>query len=96
MAVVEPPREQPEPEPSPPTEPGVGPAPSVPDVVEAIKNLPEGLPRSLWGWDWNELANAVATGERAMSPDGIPMVKVKGTWYYADLEDMDTFLQESQ
>jgi hypothetical protein len=69
-------------------------APLIPDIRNAINNLPDGLPRSLWGWDWDELADVIASGELATAPDGKPIVYVKDRWYYIDVKDLKTFLQE--
>jgi regulator of protease activity HflC (stomatin/prohibitin superfamily) len=61
---------------------------------EALDCLPEGLPESLWGWQADELAQALVDGERASTPQGTPLVRVDGRWYVADPRDMATFLKE--
>jgi regulator of protease activity HflC (stomatin/prohibitin superfamily) len=61
---------------------------------EALDFLPSGLPESLWGWEADALAEAVADGETAQTEHGTPLVKIRGKWYINDPRDMATFLNE--
>ena len=63
--------------------------------MKVLTQLPAGLPTSLWGWDMSELSRTIANGERRKSPDGIPLVMIKGRWYIADRSDLGSFLRES-
>jgi regulator of protease activity HflC (stomatin/prohibitin superfamily) len=60
----------------------------------ALDYLPSGLPESLWGWEVEELAEAIANGEKRVSKDGFPLVSIRGKWYINDPRDMATFLKE--
>ena len=90
----------PKPKPRPPSKPRPAARPpgeripSVPQVLQAIQDLPKGLPRSLWGMDWERIAEAVATGERTRTPKGRTVVRINERFYYADIEDRRTFLKE--
>jgi hypothetical protein len=60
-----------------------------------IGRLPYGIPSpELQSWDWNELASALATGERRALPDGREITEIDGRWYHSDMEDASTFLKE--
>jgi regulator of protease activity HflC (stomatin/prohibitin superfamily) len=61
---------------------------------EALELLPLGLPESLWGMNLEELAEAIVEGEERKSRTGMPLVKVRGRWYYNDPRDMSTFMKE--
>jgi hypothetical protein len=61
----------------------------------AIGRLPYGIPSSeLQDWDWVNLAAALATGEKRMSPEGQETTKIDGRWYYSDAKDTGSFLKE--
>jgi len=64
------------------------------DVMRVLTQLPQGLPTTLWGWDMAELARAIVDGEAKRTPDGTPLVRVKGRWYVADRSNLGTFLRE--
>ena len=61
---------------------------------EALELLPKGLPESLWGWKVEDLAKAIVDGEERTSRTGMPLVRIKGRWYYNDPRDMSIFMQE--
>ncbi len=61
---------------------------------EALDFLPMGLPESLWGWNADELAEAIADGERARSASGTPLVRIRERWYIDDPSDMAIHLRE--
>jgi regulator of protease activity HflC (stomatin/prohibitin superfamily) len=61
---------------------------------EALELLPKGLPESLWGWKAEDLAEAIVDGEGRTSRTGMPLVSIKGQWYYNDPRDMSIFMQE--
>jgi len=59
----------------------------------AIGRLPYGIPApELRGRDWNELAAALATGEKKEAPDGREATLVEGRWYFSDVRDASSFL----
>jgi hypothetical protein len=61
----------------------------------AIGRLPYGIPSAeLQDWDWVDLAAALATGEKRMSPEGQETTKIYGRWYYSDAKDTGSFLKE--
>jgi hypothetical protein len=61
----------------------------------AIGRLPYGIPTdALKGKDWNELAAALATGQKRTLADGREVTAVGGRWYYSDPGDSSTFLKE--
>ena len=61
----------------------------------AIGRLPYGIPvAELKGRDWNELAGALATGEKKEAPDGRELTLIGGRWYYSDVKDASSFLME--
>jgi hypothetical protein len=64
------------------------------EVMKVLTQLPQGLPTTLWGWDMAELARAIVDGEAKRTPDGTPLVRVKGRWYVADRSNLGTFLRE--
>ena len=64
------------------------------EVMKALTQLPQGLPTALWGWDMAELARAIVDGERRTTPDGTPLVKIKGKWYNADRANAGVFARE--
>ncbi len=63
-------------------------------VRKALDMLPSGLPQSLWGWHVDELAVAVVDGDKRTTSTGATVVKVDGTWYHADPDDISLFLKE--
>ncbi len=61
----------------------------------AIGKLPYGIPSAeLRDWDWVDLATALATGEKRMTPDGRETTNIDGRWYYSDQNDTGSFLKE--
>jgi uncharacterized membrane protein len=61
----------------------------------AIGRLPYGIPAAeLKGRDWNELAGALATGQKKEAPDGRELTLIGGRWYYSDVKDASSFLTE--
>jgi len=61
----------------------------------AIGRLPYGIPAAeLKGRDWNELAAALASGEKREAPDGREMTLIEGRWYFSDVKDASSFLTE--
>jgi uncharacterized membrane protein len=61
----------------------------------AIGRLPYGIPAAeLKGRDWNELAAALATGEKKEAPDGRELTHIGDRWYYSDVKDASSFLTE--
>jgi uncharacterized membrane protein len=61
----------------------------------AIGRLPYGIPATeLKGRDWNELAAALATGERKTLLDGREVTLIEGRWYFSDVKDASSFLKE--
>ena len=61
----------------------------------AIGRLPYGIPAAeLKGRDWNELAAALATGEKKDTPDGRELTLIEGRWYFSDVKDASSFLTE--
>jgi hypothetical protein len=61
----------------------------------AIGRLPYGIPAAeLKGKDWNELAGALATGQRKDTPDGREVTLIEGRWYFSDVKDASSFLTE--
>jgi hypothetical protein len=63
--------------------------------ANAIGRLPYGIPSAeLKSKDWNELAAALATGQKKSLPDGREVTAIGGRWYYSDPGDSSTFLKE--
>jgi uncharacterized membrane protein len=61
----------------------------------AIGRLPYGIPSAeLKGKDWNELAAALATGQKEALPDGREVTLIEGRWYFSDVKDASSFLTE--
>jgi hypothetical protein len=61
----------------------------------AIGRLPYGIPAAeLKGRDWNELASALAMGEKKDTPDGREVTLIEGRWYFSDVKDASSFLTE--
>jgi len=61
----------------------------------AISQLPYGIPSGeLKDREWDDLAGALATGEKSMTPDGIETTQIDGRWYYSDVKDSGSFLKE--
>lgn len=67
---------------------------SIARVREALMFLPGGVPASLWGLNADQLAEAIVDGEKRTAPSGMPLVLVRGKWYYNDPGDLVTFMQE--
>jgi hypothetical protein len=63
-------------------------------VRRALDTLPAGLPRSLWGWQVDELAVAVVDGEKRTTSSGATVVEIDGQWYMADPDRIAGFLKE--
>ena len=64
------------------------------EVMRALTQLPQGLPTTLGGWDMAELARAIVDGEKRTTPDGTPLVRIKGKWYNADRANVGAFARE--
>jgi hypothetical protein len=63
--------------------------------ANAIGRMPYGIPSAeLKSKDWNELAAALATGQKRTLPDGREVTAIDGRWYYSDPGDSSTFLKE--
>jgi uncharacterized membrane protein len=61
----------------------------------AIGRLPYGVPsKELATMDWVDLAAALTTGEKKVSPEGGELTSIGGRWYHSDVEDGGTFLKE--
>jgi len=61
----------------------------------AIGRMPYGIPSAeLKNRDWNELAAALATGQKKTLPDGREVTAISGRWYYSDPGDSSSFLKE--
>jgi uncharacterized membrane protein len=61
----------------------------------AIGRLPYGIPsEELRDWDVEELAMALASGEKKMTPDGRETTEIDGRWYFSDSNDTGSFLKE--
>jgi len=67
---------------------------TVEEFVDLIEDLPEGFPEPLWGIDWWTLGAAVVNTSE-MRSDGTPVCTVNRRTYYADKQDLDTFMQEA-
>jgi predicted GH43/DUF377 family glycosyl hydrolase len=65
-------------------------------LAQLISSLPRGLPSSLWGMENRELARQVLQGERRTGDEGERLVRLGKRWYFADPEDVGTFLQPYQ
>lgn len=63
-------------------------------VKEALMFLPGGVPPSLWGFNADQLAEAIVDGEKRVAPSGMPLVRIRDKWYYNDPGDLVTFMQE--
>jgi hypothetical protein len=58
---------------------------SQPDALaRAIKELPLGIPSSLWGIPLDRLVDEFLAAERGLAPDGSVLVSLRSVWYYAD------------
>jgi hypothetical protein len=58
-------------------------------LTNAIKNLPLGIPSSLWGIPLPSLVKAIISAERGLTTDGTPIIMLKGKWYHADSRAKD-------
>jgi hypothetical protein len=68
---------------------------SVEEFIDILEDLPEGLPQSLWGKDWESLgANVVGTSTRRQ--DGSIVAFFGGRTYHADKRNLSTFMQEAE
>jgi hypothetical protein len=57
--------------------------------------MPYGIPSAeLKSRDWNDLAAALATGQKKTLPDGREVTSINGRWYYSDPADSSSFLKE--
>ena len=60
-----------------------------------IGQLPYGIPsKALKDRDWNDLAAALAIGEKKRVEGDKEVTLIDGKWYYSDMEDASTFLKE--
>jgi hypothetical protein len=58
---------------------------SEPDALaRAIKDLPLGIPSSLWGISLDKLVDELLSAERGLAPDGSVLVMLRSVWYRAD------------
>ena len=64
-------------------------------VREALMFLPSGVPPSLWGFNAEQLAEAIVDGEKRLAPSGMPLVRIRDKWYYNEPGDLVTFMQEA-
>jgi len=64
------------------------------EVMEALTQLPQGLPTSLGNWDMAALARTVLSGEKKTLPDGTELVNINGQWYNADRTNVGRFMRE--
>ena len=63
--------------------------------ANTIGQLPYGIPSpDLKDRDWNDLAAALATGEKKTVDDGNEATLIDGKWYYSDMDDPSKFLKE--
>ena len=62
-------------------------------ILRALTSLPRGLPSTLWGYDMDELAAEVASGQHRTTADGDLLVKVGTHWYHGDPADVGMFMQ---
>ena len=62
--------------------------------MRMLTQLPRGLPTELWNMDMSQLARDIVDGPKRTAPDGTPLVKIKRTWYSADLVSVGNFLRE--
>jgi len=53
-------------------------------LARAIRDLPVGIPSTLWGIPLDELVDEFLSAERGLTPDGSVVVKLRGVWYRAD------------
>jgi hypothetical protein len=63
------------------------------DVMEALTQLPRGLPVSLIDYELTALALKIVDGPKKKLPDGTTLVEIDGKWYTADHTRTSTFLQ---
>lgn len=63
-------------------------------VKERLAFLPGGVPASLWNYNTTSLAEAIIDGEKRLTPSGVELVLIDGTWYYNDAGDFLTYLKE--
>ncbi len=64
------------------------------DVLASLFQMPRGMPHSLMGWDYEELAKAIIEGDKWLTEDGTPLVRIRNRWYIADRTNVGNFLQE--
>jgi hypothetical protein len=63
--------------------------------ANTIGQLPYGIPSpALKDRDWNELAAALATGEKRQVEGDREVTLIEGHWYYSDMDDPSSFLKE--
>jgi hypothetical protein len=63
--------------------------------ANTIGQLPYGIPSpALKDRDWNELAAALATGEKRQVEGDREVTLIEGRWYYSDMGDPSSFLKE--
>ncbi len=63
-------------------------------LSNTILRIPGGLNRRLMSYDMWDLAEKVVDGEKTVAPNGKPMIAIDGRQYYADPDDISTFLQD--
>jgi hypothetical protein len=54
-------------------------------LARAIKELPLGIPSSLWGIPLDRLVEELLSAERGLAPDGSVVVMLRSVWYHADV-----------
>jgi hypothetical protein len=64
------------------------------DVLSSLFQMPRGMPHTLTGWDYEKLAKAIIEGDKWLTEDGTPLVRIKNRWYIADRTNVGNFLQE--
>jgi hypothetical protein len=63
--------------------------------ANTIGQLPYGIPSAaLKDRDWNELAAALATGEKKTVDGDREVTNIDGKWYYSDMDEPSKFLKE--
>jgi hypothetical protein len=64
------------------------------EIMRILTQLPRGLPTSFWGKDLTELTREILSAPKRTSAEGAPLVRLGSKWYFADLRNVGTYLQE--
>jgi hypothetical protein len=64
------------------------------DVMNALTQLPRGLPTALWDKDMAKLAKEIVDGPKRTTSDGTLLVEIEGNWFTADHTKIGSFLRE--